>query len=72
MEVSISQIYLRGGAGFDSSENDPPNSTEDSGFEDWQFQSDSENDSSEDNRDESRDDGEEADPYEDDNRDYSL
>jgi len=72
MEVSTSQTYLRGGADSDSSENDPPNSTEDSGFEDWQFQSDSESDSSEDDRDESRDDGEEADPYEDDDRDYSL
>jgi hypothetical protein len=38
----------------------------------WQFQSDSESDGSEGDRDESRDDGEEADPYEDDDRDYSL
>jgi hypothetical protein len=72
MEVTMSQFYLRGGAGSDLLENDPPNSTEDSGFEDWQFQSDSESNSSEGDRDESRDDGEEADPYEDDDRDYSL
>jgi hypothetical protein len=72
MEVSISQLHLRGGADSDSSENDPPNSTDDSGFEDWLFQSDSGSDSSEGDRDESRDDGEEADPYEDDDRDYSL
>jgi hypothetical protein len=72
MYVSTSQVHMRGGADSDSSEHDPPNSTEDSGFEDWQFQSDSESDSSEDDREESRDDGEEADPYEDDDRDYSL
>ncbi len=72
MELSTSQIYLRGGEDSDSSENDPPNSIEDSGFETWQFQSDSGSDSSEDDREESRDDGEEADLYEDADRDYSL
>jgi hypothetical protein len=73
-----SKVYMRGGAGSksDSSEHDPPNSAEDSGFEDWALGNNSDSDSAseraESEREESRDDGEEADVYEDDDRDYSL
>jgi hypothetical protein len=58
------QVHLCGGydSDPDSPEDDPPNSTNDSGFENWRGVSDSEE----------RDDGEEADWYEDDERDYSL
>jgi hypothetical protein len=59
MEISTSTVSMRGGTHFDS-EQGLPNSADVSGIEDGMLV------------DESGDDGEEADVYEDDDRDYSL
>lgn len=65
-----SKLHLHGGSDSDSREDDPPNPANDSPFEDSASGSGSEVGGRE--REESRDDGEEADVYEDDERDYSL
>jgi hypothetical protein len=59
MEITTSTVSMRGGTHFDA-EQGLPNSADVSGIEDGMLV------------DESGDDGEEADVYEDDDRDYSL